>query len=297
VRRGAIAIVYLLVAMLRGQAPPPEPQPAPVEFVCPMDPEVRSKTPGKCPRCGMTLVANIPEPVEYPTTFSFTPPQIPANEKLRIEIRVSNPKTDAAVQQFQIIHEKPIHLFIVSQDLEYFAHEHPDLGPDGVFRHTTQLPKPGTYKLLADFMPEGGTPQMISQIITTAGYTHSLDAAIAKPVIDLAPKHSENLDVELVLDPPQPLAGKKTMLFFKLKPAAGLEPYIGAWGHMLAASNDLIDTIHTHPIYVIDPAPGEKQVQFNLFFPREAIYRVWVQFQREGKVNTVAFTIPVVSLR
>jgi hypothetical protein len=297
VKRGVGILICLLVAALRGQAPPPEPQPAPVEFVCPMDPEVRSKTPGKCPRCGMTLVANIPEPVEYPTTFSFTPPQIPANGELHIEIRSSNPKTGAAIKHFQIIHEKPIHLFIVSEDLEYFAHEHPVLGPDGVFRHTTLLPKAGTYKLLADFMPEGGTPQMIPQIITTAGYTRGLAASITEPAADLAPKHGENLDVELVVDPPQPLAGKKTMLFFKLKPAAGLEPYIGAWGHLLAASNDLIDTIHTHPIYVTDPAPGEKQVQFNLFFPREAMYRVWVQFQREGKVNTVAFTIPVTSLR
>jgi hypothetical protein len=297
VKRGAGILVCPLVAALWAQTPAPEPQPAPLQFVCPMDPEVRSKTPGKCPICGMTLVANIPEPVEYPTTFAFTPPQIPANEPLQIEIRASNPKTGVAVKHFQIIHEKPIHLFLVSEDLEYFAHEHPVLGSDGAFRLVTRLAKPGTYKLLADFMPEGGTPQLISQIITTAGYTRSLSAAIAKPATDLMPKHGENLDVELVLDPPQPLAGKKTMLFFKLKPAAGLEPYLGAWGHMLAASNDLIDTIHTHPIYVTDSVPGEKQVQFNLFFPREAIYRVWVQFQRENTVNTVAFTIPVVTLR
>ncbi len=294
---GISALVCLCILSTHAQAPPPEPAPAPVEFVCPMDPEVRSKTPGTCPRCGMKLVANIPEPVEYPTRFTFTPPGIPASCPLHLEIRVTNPKTGAAVRHFQIIHEKPIHLFVVSEDLEYFAHEHPVLGPDGIFRHTTLLPKPGTYKVLADFMPEGGTPQLISRIITTAGYTRSLDAGMAKPAADLSPKRSENLEVELVLDPPQPIAGKKTMLFFKLKPAVGFEPYLGAWGHLLAASNDLIDTIHTHPIYVTDPAPGEKQVQFNLFFPREAIYRVWVQFQREGKVNTVNFTIPVTDLR
>jgi len=34
-----------------------------IEFTCPMDRDVRSKTPGKCPRCGMTLVANLPDPV------------------------------------------------------------------------------------------------------------------------------------------------------------------------------------------------------------------------------------------
>ena len=294
---GIAVVVGASLIGIRAQAPAPEPQPAPVEFVCPMDPEVRLKTPGTCPRCGMKLVANIPEPVEYPTQFLFSPPNIPPNGRLGIEIRVRDPKSGAAIKQFQIIHEKPIHLFVVSEDLEYFAHEHPELNSDGVFRHVTVLPKPGTYKLLADFMPEGGTPQLISRLVTTAGYTHGLAASITKPAADLAPKHGANLDVELVLDPPQPMPGKKTMMFFKLKPAAGLEPYIGAWGHMLAASNDLIDTIHTHPIYVTEPVPGEKQVQFNLFFPREAIYRVWVQFQREGKVNTVDFTIPVVSPR
>ncbi len=292
---GIVACALLL--LLSAQVPAPDPQPAPVEFTCPMDPEVRSKTPGKCPRCGMTLVANIPEPVEYPTLFSFTPARIPANEKLHLEIRVRDPKSGAAIKHFQIIHEKPVHLFIVSEDLEYFSHEHPSLGTDGVFRLDTRLPKPGTYKLLADFMPEDGIPQLISRVITTAEYKRSIAAAMVTPAIDLAPKHSENLEVELVLDPPQPLAGKKAMLFFKLKPAEGLEPYLGAWGHMLAASNDLVDTIHTHPIYVTDPAPGEKQIQFNLFFPRESIYRVWVQFQRQGKVNTVAFTIPVLSLK
>ena len=262
-----------------------------------MDPEVRSAAPGTCPRCGMKLVANISDQVEYPTTFTFTPADIPADRKLDIEIRVRNPHSGAAVKRFAIIHQKPMHLFVVSEDLAYFSHEHPDLGADGIFRHTTRLPKPGTYKLLADFMPEGGTPQFISRIVTTAGYTRSLARSIASPPADLAPKHGENLDVDLVLDPPQPLAGKKTMLFFKLKPAAGLELYLGAWGHLLAASNDLIDTIHTHPIYVTEPAAGEKEVQFNLFFPREAIYRVWVQFQRNGKVNTVDFTIPVKNLK
>jgi hypothetical protein len=38
-------------------------------------------------------------------------------------------------------------------------------------------------------------------------------------------------------------------------------------------------------------------MQFNIFFPREAAYRVWIQFQRKGVVNTVVFTIPVTALR
>jgi len=99
--------------------------------------------------------------------------------------------------------------------------------------------------------------------------------------------------VELTTEPAEPIAGLKTLLFFRLTPSEGLEPYLGAWGHLLAASGDLVDVIHTHPFI----ADGGPQVQFNVIFPREAIYRVWVQFQREGKVNTVAFNIPVKRLR
>jgi hypothetical protein len=99
--------------------------------------------------------------------------------------------------------------------------------------------------------------------------------------------------VELTTDPPDPIAGKKTLLFFRLKPGDGLEQYLGAWGHLLTASDDLIDMIHTHPVI----ADGGDQVQFNLIFPREAVYRIWVQFQRQGQVNTAVFTLPVSRLR
>jgi hypothetical protein len=74
----------------------------------------------------------------------------------------------------------------------------------------------------------------------------------------------------------------------------GIEPRLGAMGHMLAASSDLIDMIHTHPFIVTDFADGNyKQLQFNVIFPRPGVYRVWVQFQRHGVVNTVAFNVPV----
>ena len=54
------------------------------------------------------------------------------------------------------------------------------------------------------------------------------------------------------------------MLFFTLEPSDGLEQYLGAWGHLLAASSDLIDMIHTHPAW----EEGGPNVQFNLIFPR-----------------------------
>ena len=62
------------------------------------------------------------------------------------------------------------------------------------------------------------------------------------------------MQVEMTTDPPQPIAAQKTQVYFKLSPADGIEKYIGAWAHMLAASDDLIDLIHTHP-FIADGGP------------------------------------------
>ena len=88
-------------------------------------------------------------------------------------------------------------------------------------------------------------------------------------------------------------AAQKTLIYFRLSPGDGLEKYIGAWAHMLTASDDLIDLIHTHPFI----ADGGPDMQFNVYFPRERMYRVWVQFQRKGVVNTARFDVPVVDLK
>jgi hypothetical protein len=71
-----------------------------------------------------------------------------------------------------------------------------------------------------------------------------------------------------------------------------LEPYLGNWAHMLVASEDLIDLMHLHPFL----ATGDAHVQFKVIFPRSGLYRIWTQFQRQGEVNTVMFTVPVKSL-
>ena len=80
-----------------------------------------------------------------------------------------------------------------------------------------------------------------------------------------------------------------TQMRFKLAPGDGLQKYLGAWAHMLAASDDLIDMMHTHPFI----ADGGSEMQFNLVFPRPRMHRVWVQFQRDGVINTVHFDVPV----
>lgn len=259
-----------------------------VEYTCPMHPDVRAGKPGACPRCRMALVPAGLDFVEYPLQMRVVPDAPRAGEALSIAFAVRHPVTGQRITQFQVMHEKLYHLFIVGPGLRYFAHVHPERRPDGTFRFQTTLPEPGMYRILNDFYPAGGMPQLVPKTILLPG------AITATPALeaDLQPKQCTNLQVALTTEPKQPLAGFKTLLFFDLNPAADLEPYLGAPGHMLAASADTVDMIHQHPFL---DAVGPK-IQFNLIFPRPGIYRVWVQFQRKGVVNTAVFNVPVSSL-
>jgi hypothetical protein len=294
-RLATACTVVLLAALVIAQTavPPGSGAAPPLDYACPMDPGVRSAGPGKCPRCGMALVLSIPDPVEYPLELTLKPRAPKPHEPVELTFRVKDPKTNAPVRQFEIVHEKLFHLFMVSQDLEFFLHDHPGLADDGSFRYRASLPSAGMYRLLGDYYPTGGTPQLTAKTIFVPG--GRWQAPHLNP--DLEAKHAGNMDVELTMEPPVPRAGLKTMLFFRLKPADGLELYLGAWAHLLAASDDLLDMIHTHPFA---PGPGgspESQVQFNVIFPRARAYRMWVQFQRKGLVNTAVFTVPVAELQ
>ncbi len=275
-------------AGLPGLLGQPPQDPDQVEWLCPMDKDVRSAKPGVCPRCGMKLVPGIPEPVEYRLLLDVTPAAWRPGQPVRMRFEIQDPRTNQRVTKLQVIHEKLFHLFIVSGDLSFFAHEHPEPQPDGTLLFQTVLPKAGFYRILGDFYPEGGTPQLAVLSILSAG-SDQISFATPRLAAQTAPQTTANLKVALRAEPAAPIAGLKTMLFFELDPASGLELYLGAWGHMLVASADLIDLIHTHPFL----ASGGPNLQFNVVFPRPGMHRLWVQFQRLGVVNTAVFTVPV----
>jgi hypothetical protein len=268
-------------------AAPLDPSKDPV-YVCPMAPDVRSHNPGTCRRCGMNLVAGIPDPVEFHLDLDVVPrPPKPA-QPAALQFFIHDPWKDRPVVSYNVVHEKLFHAFIVSEDLRFFRHAHPTFVADGVFQLPITFPSGGMFRVLGDFYPAGATPQLATQTIFVPG-------AAPPPVTltrDYATKTSENMHVSLVTIPEQAVAGMRTQLRFTIDPGDGLEKYLGAWAHMLAASNDLIDMIHQHPFRVDE----QRMVEFELVFPRPQVYRIWVQFQRKGIVNTVNFDVPVDNL-
>lgn len=265
----------------------------PLDYVCPMDADIRSDKPGVCPRCGMTLRLGVPDQSEYHLDLKTIPATPRPKEKVRLIFSFRDPKDDSVVKQFQIVHEKLFHMFIVSGDLMYFLHDHPTLRADGTFVFDEIFPAAATYRILADVYPTSGSPQLIAK---TVFVTSGRDQPVLFNEATLEPsegtQHGENTDVEITTNPGSPISGFKTILSLKLKQADGLQKYLGAWAHMLIASDDTIDLIHEHPF----TADGGDKMQFDLIFPRARTYRIWIQFQRKGVVNTIAVNVPVLDL-
>jgi len=291
-----LAVASLAACQQASPTPPASSTPSPARktagpdpsrdlaYVCPMDPDMRSDQPGTCPRCGMALVAGIPEPREFHLDLTMSPGAPQPNEPVELRFEIFDPWKNNPVTKFSLVHEKLLHAFIVSRDLQVFVHDHPTWN-GRAFHYTARFPKPGMYRVASDFYPEAATPQMLAETVFVAG-----PEAPAVPLTrDYSPKDADNLNVTFATSTGDPIAGATAQLRFTLNPADGLEKYLGAWGHMLAVSDDLIDMIHTHPFI----ADGRPEMQFNLVFPRAHMYRVWVQFQRQGVVNTVHFDVPV----
>lgn len=274
-------------------------------YVCPMHPDVMFGKPGKCPKCAMTLVrTRRPEEAEYEIRLATTPVVVKPGEKFRLTFSISHPKTAAPVKEFNIVHDMPFHLFVVSQDLNYFAHLHPSEQTDGRFTIETMVPKAGAYIIYCDVFPIGGLPQVAHLNLITVGFKGDLFSSRA----DLEPdktltKTLAGVRFELTLNPAEPIAGKPASLKYRLtdektgEQVRDLQPYLGAWGHTLILSEDASDYIHSHPTEMIPDGldrtriHGGPDVSFNAFLPRPGRYRVWSQFQRQGELITVSFTI------
>src|ERR1700754_162490 len=276
-------------------------------YVCAMHPDVTSDKPGKCPKCNMKLVrTKRPETADYEIQIKTNPAIVRPGQKFLLTFSLRHPKTGSAVKDLNIVHDMPFHLFIVSQDLDYFDHIHPTQQQDGNFAIETRVPKPGAYLIYCDIFPVGGMPQVAHRSLITAGFKGDLFSSQARLVPDTTlTKTIAGIGYELSLKPSTPVAGKTATLKYKLtdeesgEPIKDLQPYLGAWGHTLILSEDASDYVHSHPSVTIPDGVDRSQlcggleVSFDAFLPRPGNYRIWSQFQRQGKLTTVSFTISV----
>lgn len=279
---------------------------APAIYFCPMHPDVTEKVPSTCNRCGMKLVPGDPwNAREYLLDVSVTPAAPRPGTPVRLRLTVLHPDSKAPVRDFASVHDKRFHLFVVSQDLEDFAHIHPEQDADGVWTIDHTLARPGYYRVYSDFLPLGGTPQVLARTLATAAHDGDLSTGVPEltPDRELV-KRTGAATVRLDVLPSLPIiAGRMVKLQFHVsengRPVSDLEPYLAAWGHTLVLSEDALEYVHAHPLeYLPLDAPdvkGGPTVTFDATFPKPGRYRLWMQFKRGGIVSTVPFTVQAVA--
>ena len=213
----------------------------------------------------------------------WRPRVVRAQRDVKARFLVRQRDSGKLVRGYTVVHERPFHLFVVSHDLTYFAHVHPALLRDGSLELTLRLPKPGVYRLLADFVPTNAAPQWIEKTIVTADYNGTIADAAAALEPDLADKVEAGIRVSLGMSPP--VAGREQLIAFDLAddrtraPIDDLQPYLGASGHLLIVSEDIADAAHSHPVAGVSTARGP-QVVFQVLFARAGLY------PRLGTVST-----------
>ncbi|MGO4370102.1 hypothetical protein [Paenibacillus sp. 2TAB19] len=222
--------------------------------------------------------------------WSFPSTGIAAGEKVKAEVSVFD-KKGQPIDSFDMNHEKLMHLIVVSEDLSYFDHVHPEYKENGKFDVELVFPSGGAYKLYADFIPAGGSGEVIAANVNAAGD----EAAASKLTPDeQLNKTVEGIEASLSLSSHQ--AGEEAELTFTFKDEQSkaditdLQPYLGAIGHVVIVSEDLGQYLHVHPV---DDAGSGPQASFHTTFPEAGIYKIWGQFQRNGDTFVVPFTISV----
>lgn len=279
-----------------------------VAYVCPMHADVTHDAPGNCEKCGMALVKGTPYDMrDFSLETRFVPEVPRAGEPVSLTFKVVHPGTGEPVTEFELVHEMPFHLFVISQDMTFFRHLHPEKGEEpGSWHIDVTVPKPGYYALVSDFAPKGASSQMtLRPLITVDADEDPLDAR-PQLVPDQSPtKTVRDLTATVSFDPPELVAGSHGHILFTMTRAgtneavADLQTYLGAFGHLFVMNEDMAEYVHSHPVDTPSPQldlntiRGGPTVMFEGLMPKPGRYRAWAQFKYHDAIYTFPTTFEV----
>ena len=175
------------------------------------------------------------------------------------------------VREFEIEHERRMHLIVVRRDGTGFQHLHPELGEDGAWRMPLTVTEPGVYRVFADFKHDGTAYTLASDLTVDGAATYA--PFPAPTTVDTVDGYRVELRAdgeELAFDITRDGQPVET------------EQYLGAGGHLVALREGDLAFLHVHP--------NEGEVAFETDLEPDTRYRLYLQFQHEGVVHTAEFT-------
>ncbi|ETD33785.1 hypothetical protein [Williamsia sp. D3] len=195
------------------------------------------------------------------------------------------------VTSFATSHDKQLHAIIVATDGSHYRHVHPTMDTGGRWSLPWQWPAAGSYRVFADFVPAAtGTDLTLTSTVTVAG---EVAPSLPRPV-------SATDDVagfQVSLQGSLSTAGT-SMVTARISrdgnPVTTLQPYLGAYGHLVALREGDLAYLHVHPEGAAPSGPDQlsgPHVQFATSAPTPGRYLLYFDFQVDGQVHTAEFVL------
>lgn len=196
-----------------------------------------------------------------------------------------------AVTAYKREHEKELHLIVASRDLGTYRHLHPTRAADGTWSIPVELPRAGGYRVFADFTPakKGAENLTLGADLAAAG---SFEPQRMPAPNSTAKVHGYEVRLDGGLRPDK-ASELKLNVSRDGRPVKNLQPYLGAYGHLVALRSGDLAYLHVHP----NGEPGDgstkpgPQISFTATAPSSGTYRLFLDFKHEGKVHTAEFTV------
>lgn len=207
-----------------------------------------------------------------------------------LELRIIGPN-GATVTKFDTKHDKRLHLIAVRRDLSGYRHVHPEMSADGTWRVASPFGGGGSYRVFADFAVTDGPALTLGTDVHVPG---AFTPTPLPPPSGTATTHGYTVTMTGALQ-----AGKASTLGFTVEkdgsPVADLQPYLAAYGHLVALREGDLAYLHVHPDGAEPTAgkPGGPRVEFTTTAPTPGTYRLFLEFQHSGTVHTVEFSVAV----
>ena len=215
-------------------------------------------------------------------------PLSPPADDAALTFRIIGPDNQP-LRSYTTTHDKDLHLVLARRDLGGYAHLHPKLGTDGTWSVLTTLP-PGSWRVFADFDPAGAVgPLTLGADLLVSG--------ILDPQPLPAPSTTTKVDGYTVALQGSLSPGADSRLTLSVsrdgRPVTDLQPYLAAYGHLVALRQGDLAYLHVHP----DGEPGDGRTKagpdivFHTTAPSAGSYRLFLDFKHGGVVRTAAFTM------
>jgi hypothetical protein len=214
---------------------------------------------------------------------------VPVGERSDFRFTINGPD-GRPVTRFGTLHGKKLHLIVARRDLSGFQHLHPAEAGGGVWSVPLTLPDAGVYRVFTDVRPEGAARQL------TLGTDVTAPGDYRPEPLPKARRTARVGGYEVTLTgslEPGRTSGLTLSVRRDGRPVTDLQPYLEAYGHLVALRGGDLAYLHVHP----EGAPGDGRtrpgpdIAFDVEVPSAGAYRLYLDFQHEGKVRTAEFTV------